>query len=80
MITFLLSKGANVSAQNNIGNTPFSLLDNEVKDYNRSLIIMIKEFLKLAFEKIAVFEADMKLIKDNPENSKYFEKCTTELN
>lgn len=92
MINFLISKGADVNVTLpilGIRSTPFSLLrdpdeadpnDDDItsKDqYNRCVIVMVKEFAKLSFKNIPISKTNYDLIqKKAPE---HFEKCVLEL-
>lgn len=81
-IKFLIQKGADITVENQMGVTPFALL--EPQDYEESDIpcinIMIREIAKLKFfDNSAVNKNDMDLIRSNPVLEKYFQSCIEEL-
>lgn len=79
IIRLLIRRGANISAQLNNGYTPLSYLVPTKKGYDTCCRVMIREFSKLHFEKISIFQRDMDMIQKNREARDYFENCTAEL-
>lgn len=78
IISLLLRKGADVSAETDDRSTPFSML-RLFANNNQCVITMIKMFSKLNFENVPFSDNDLKLIQANPMFWEHFEKCTTEV-
>lgn len=57
MFEYLIQKGADISTQYRLGKTPLSLLFRNF--YYSYVILMIKEFAKMTFENIEVFQMDL---------------------
>lgn len=86
----LIRRGANIFAnRNRFDNTPFSELmsaanydpddEDEMMKRKGCILLMVREFSKLAFENLPIFEFDMDLINENSETLEYFENCKNEL-
>lgn len=81
IIDLLIQKGANISAQDAHGRTPFALLDpsiDRMNAYSECVKVMVKEFVKIGLEN--VLESDVRLIFERREAKDYMEKCAEELN
>lgn len=80
VIDFLIQKGADLSAEDENGKTPFSELFFWEDDfYDKCLRVMIKEFSRLVYEKIPLHNNDLNMILENPSSRNHFENCTVEL-
>lgn len=80
MIKVLISHGANVTAKDIVGNTPFSLLRSLDGNYQNCFQTVIKEITKLIFENSLVVERDIYLIESRLDTQEHLENCLTELN
>lgn len=78
IIDLLIRKGARTDVKCN-SKTPFALLKPREYSYERSLIVMVKEFSRLIFGKLAISDEDMDLMQKTPSAKKHFERCTMEL-
>lgn len=78
-ISFFLQKGIDVNIKNFNGHTAFYSLDPEAENYNKCLIIMIKELAKLIFDNVTISEDDIKLIQSESKDREHFEKSKSEL-
>lgn len=79
LISLLIRKGAEISPESRFSSTPFSELIPERDKYEPCSIAMVKEFSKLSFENIPIFEKDMHQIRKIPKAQKNFEKRADEL-
>lgn len=79
IIRLLLHKGAQISAKDYYGSTPFSLLDSAQLNYDQCLSVMIKEFSKLAFENFLITKSDLDIILSKPKSRELFYNCKAEL-
>lgn len=79
MISLLVQEGADISAENNKGQTPFMSINREDSFYKFAMRTMVNEFAKMAFEGIPVSKTDMKSILQNPVAKKCFEESMNEL-
>lgn len=79
LIEVLISNGAEFSSKNYYGETPMSVLDSTIDNYDECLITFVKEFARLNFENRTLSEFDTNFIKANPKILEHFERCTAEL-
>lgn len=78
MISFLIRRGADISAEDNRGKTSFAVaFVNDTID--NCCVIIIKKFSMLSFENIPVNAKDTNLIQANPTAREHFEACLHEL-
>lgn len=79
-ISFLIQKGADISAVDLFGKTPFRKLRySEKASYDRCLITMVKVFSEMSFSEVPVYEDDMNLIRSNAKANDHFKNCLNEL-
>lgn len=80
IISLLINKGADITVQDENGETPFALLKPNKNDhYNQSIINMIKRIAKVVFQNLPLLESDMKLLKENIKALELYNQCTAEL-
>lgn len=79
VIDYLLQKGADSCAINKMDRTPFFYLHPEDSSDDQCVLLMVKEFSKLSFDKGSISKSDMDLIVQNPILHTYLKKCLTEL-
>lgn len=77
VISLLIQKGADVCAESDDGDTPFSLSIND--ENNACAIILMKEYSKMTFENLSVPAKVMDLIRKNSKFYAQFENCLDEL-
>lgn len=79
LIGLLLQHGADLCAEARNGITPTCKLNPEKKNYERCMIIMVKEIAKLNFNNTPVSENEAEFIIVNLMAREHFERCTDEL-
>lgn len=82
IITILIKTGAEISPENQFGNTPFSFLSSLLIGHDQIEVckfIFIKKFAQRYFRGVEVSRKDMGLVQANPESREKFEKCLAEL-
>lgn len=81
IISSLLRQGADVNAKNCHGESPLGVLKSKQGKYvyDKCLMVMIKEFSKLALENIPLSKCDTDFIVTNPKAREHFKKCSDEL-
>lgn len=82
IISLLIQKGADLSPEDDEGETPFFQIQSSGEDEDtrvKCTIVMVKEFSKLNFENKVVSQKDMDYIRANPWIQHHFESCANEL-
>lgn len=79
IINTLLNQGADIGAEDDIFETPIFKLGSSGKNYDRCLLVMVKEFSKLSFENKSISKTNVNYIQSNPKAREYFEKLKSEL-
>lgn len=79
VIGLLIRKGATLSIKSKSGETPLNKLRVEKKNYNKCLLVMMKEFSRLKYENLPVCEEDMDFLNNSTKAQEYFHKCIAEL-